>query len=149
MTFSELKAQNFPISAFSASELTAHSVWPSPGERFPVSLVKLNFIPGGLILSWSLLHMFGDSVTFGVWTEVWAEECRRAQGLEIPDPIQFDERMLTDRDYFMKPSGKNAGRPEDHPEYLIIPQECESCLVDFAPQRFFTGTSLLITSKSL
>lgn len=78
MTFSELKAQNFPTSAFEASQIFPHAVWPGPGERFPVSLVQVSFIPGGMIVAWALLHMFGDSLTFGLWAEVWEEECRRA-----------------------------------------------------------------------
>ncbi|RDW62440.1 hypothetical protein BP6252_11873 [Coleophoma cylindrospora] len=71
--------------------------WPSPGERFRVCQIQANFIPGGLILGWSILHMFGDGTTFAVWTQIWAEECRRAQNLDIPNPIQLPEVIFKDR----------------------------------------------------
>lgn len=142
MDFSVLKDQNFPISAFEASKVCPHAVWPLPEQRFPVSLVQVNFIPGGMIIGWALLHMFGDSVTFGVWMDVWAEECRRAQGLEISDPVKLEDRMFTDRSQIMKPSGKNTGLPANHPEYLILP--CEFSCIVLSVSYDLTGTLLLI-----
>ncbi|KAI8294548.1 Acyltransferase BOA11 [Colletotrichum sp. SAR11_59] len=121
MTYSELKSKAFPVSAFDANTIMRRSVWPSAGERLPVSLPQANFIPGGMILSWCIFHMFGDGNTFLTWTKVWAEECRRAQGLDITDPFKLDEALIRDRQRIMKPSGKNKGNPEDHPEYTILP----------------------------
>lgn len=121
MTFAELKSKSFPVSAFAAAKVCPRSVWPVPGDRLPVCLVQANFIQGGMILAWNIFHMFGDSVTFSVWSEVWAEECRRAQGEEISNPVDLPDRIITDREYLKKPSGRNAGRAEDHPEYLILP----------------------------
>jgi hypothetical protein len=121
LTFSELKAKSFPVSAFDTDTIMRRQVWPSPGERFRVSQIQANFIPGGLVLGWSILHMFGDATTFHVWTQVWAEECKRAQNLDILDPIQLPEAMFKDREMLMEPSGRNAGHLEDHKEYTLLP----------------------------
>jgi hypothetical protein len=121
MTYAELKSKAFPVSAFDAETLCRRSVWPSPGERLPVSLVQANFIQGGLILTWCIFHMFGDGKTFYTWTKVWAEECCRAQGLEISEPVELAEAMLSDRERVMKPSGRNPGSLENHPEYTLLP----------------------------
>ncbi|KAJ9133262.1 Enoyl-hydratase isomerase family [Pleurostoma richardsiae] len=121
MTYPELKARNFPLSAFDGETLLRRSVWPAPGERLPVSLVQANFIPGGLILTWCILHMFGDGNTFLTWTKIWAEECRRVQGLDITSPVKLDPAMFADRERVMRPSGRNKGQPEDHPEYTLLP----------------------------
>lgn len=59
MAFAELKAKSFPVSAFPAATVCPRSVWPQPGERLPISLVQVNFIRGGMILSWNLFPMFG------------------------------------------------------------------------------------------
>ncbi|KAK3313995.1 trichothecene 3-o-acetyltransferase [Apodospora peruviana] len=121
MSYAELKAKNFPLSAFDGEILTRRSVWPVAGDRLPVSLVQANFVQGGLILTWCILHTFGDGNSFLTWTKVWAEECRRAQGLPISDPVVLDPAMFADRERVMKPSGRNPGRVQDHPEYTILP----------------------------
>ncbi|GJC94911.1 enoyl-hydratase isomerase family [Colletotrichum higginsianum] len=46
MTYSELKSKAFPVSAFDADTICRRSVWPSPGERLPVSLPQANFVQG-------------------------------------------------------------------------------------------------------
>ncbi|KAL1982376.1 hypothetical protein VTN96DRAFT_1407 [Rasamsonia emersonii] len=121
LTYAELKSKAFPVSAFDAETLCRRSVWPSPGERLPVSLVQANFIHGGLILTWCIFHMVGDGTTFYTWTKVWAEECRRAQGLEISEPVELAEAIFSDRERLMKPSGRNPGSLKDHPEYTLLP----------------------------
>ncbi|TDZ54430.1 Acyltransferase BOA11 [Colletotrichum trifolii] len=121
MTYAELKSKAFPVSAFDSDTIMRRSVWPSAGERLPVSLPQVSFIRGGMILSWCIFHMFGDGNTFLVWTKAWAEECRRAQGLEMTDPFLLDDALVRDRQRIMKPSGKSKGRPEDHPQYTILP----------------------------
>ncbi|RDW67450.1 uncharacterized protein DSM5745_09316 [Aspergillus mulundensis] len=120
-TYAELKARNFPVAAFDAETLCRRSVWPRAGERLPVSLVQANFIRGGLLLTWCIFHMAGDGRSFYLWTKVWAEECRRAQGIEIAEPVQFPGAVWKDRKQVMKPSGNNAGKIEDHPEYTLLP----------------------------
>ena len=45
----------------------------------------------------------------------------RAQGLEILDPIQLPQAIWQDRKQVTKPSGHNAGKLEDHPEYRLLP----------------------------
>jgi hypothetical protein len=87
----------------------------------PISLVQANFIRGGLILTWNIFHMIGDAVCFATWMKVWSEGCRRAQGLNIPDPIQLSSALWTDREQVKKPSGTNQGRMADHPEYTLLP----------------------------
>jgi hypothetical protein len=119
--YAELKAKSFPVASFNADTFCSRSVWPSPGERLPVSAVQANFIRGGLILTWCIFHMVGDGTTFYTWTNIWAEGCRRAQGLEILDPIEFPEAIWTDRAQVTKPSGRNSGKIEDHPEYTLLP----------------------------
>lgn len=121
LTYMELKSKNFPVSAFDAEMLCRRSVWPSAGERLPVSQVQANFIKGGLILTWCIFHMFGDGASFYTWAKVWAEECRRAQGLEIAEPVQLPEAIFNDRERVMKPSGRNSGSLDNHPEYTLLP----------------------------
>jgi len=124
MTYAELKSKSFPVAAFEGDEICRRSVWTVAGERLPVSLVQANFIDGGLVLSWCILHLAGDGTSFFTWSQIWAEECRRAQGLEIAEPVELAEEMFADRTRFMGPSGHTAGRLEDHPEYIVLP--CES-----------------------
>jgi hypothetical protein len=123
MTYADLKAKHFPLSAFDGDTLFRRYSWPLPGERLPISLVQANFIPGGLVLTWCLLHVFGDGNTFLTWAKLWAEGCRRAQGLAVPEPVHLDSAMRADRERpgVMHASGRNPGRLEDHPEYSLLP----------------------------
>ncbi|KAJ5840986.1 uncharacterized protein N7525_006174 [Penicillium rubens] len=121
IVYAELKEKSFPVTSFDADTFCPRSVWPSAEERLPISVVQANFIHGGLILTWCILHMVGDGTTFYAWTNIWAEECRRAQGLEILDPIQLPQAIWQDRKQVTKPSGHNAGKLEDHPEYRLLP----------------------------
>ncbi|KAF9874564.1 hypothetical protein CkaCkLH20_08127 [Colletotrichum karsti] len=123
-TFADLKVKNFPVSSFPARIFTRCPIWPAPGQRVPITTVQINFIRGGLILNWNLFHLVGDGQAFYNWIRVWAEETRRAQGLDIPDPVCYPDRIFTDRQIAHKqpqtlPNGK-AGRLEDHPEYKIV-----------------------------
>ncbi|KAL4960511.1 transferase family-domain-containing protein [Aspergillus stella-maris] len=120
-SYAELKEKSFPVSSFDADTLCRRSVWPVAGERLPISLVQANFIRGGLLLSWCILHMAGDGTSFYVWTKIWAEECRRAQGIEITEPAELPEAIWKDREQVKKPLGHNKGRLEDHPEYTLLP----------------------------
>ncbi|CAI7573844.1 unnamed protein product [Penicillium discolor] len=119
--YAELKDKCFPVASLDADTFCPRSVWPSAGERLPISVVQANFIRGGLILTWCIFHMVGDGTTFYTWTKIWAEECRRAQGLEIPDPIRLPEAIWQDRERVTKPSGDTAGKLENHPEYTLLP----------------------------
>jgi hypothetical protein len=119
--YAELKEKFFPVAYFDADTFCPRSVWPSAGERLPISIVQANFIRGGLILTWNLFHMVGDGTSFTLWTKIWAEECRRAQGLEILDPVQLPDAIWDDREQMIKPSGRNEGKLEDHPEYTLLP----------------------------
>jgi hypothetical protein len=53
-TYTDLKAKAFPVSVFEPELLCRRSVWPSPGDRVHVCQIQLNFIEGGLILTWSI-----------------------------------------------------------------------------------------------
>lgn len=119
-TFAELKAKSFPVSALPAAALCPLPVWPRPGERLPVSLVQANFIQGGVLLAWNLFHMTGDSVTYSIWSEVWAEECRRAQGLAISDPVALPAQIFTDRARVRPSEGKNVA-VGNHSECITLP----------------------------
>lgn len=120
MEYAGLKEKGFPVSVFKADVVCRRSVWPSAGERLPVSLVQANFIPDGLILTWSILHMVSDGKTFYTWTQVWARECQRAQGINVPS-VHLPEAMFSDRELLMNSSGRNPGRLEDHSEYTLLP----------------------------
>ncbi|QGI83687.1 unnamed protein product [Fusarium fujikuroi] len=133
--YEELKAKHFPISAFDADLIMPGPLWPQPGKAVHISLAQANFIRGGVIIGWCVFHMVGDATTYLTWTKVWAEECRRTQGLEISTPVVIDDAMLADRLRVTSPSGRNKGRPEDHPEYTILP---------FTP----TGASLTMLSTT-
>lgn len=123
LTFAELKEKHFPVSAFDPEVFTRRYTWPSPEDRLPIMLMQLNFIRGGLILNWNPFHMIGDGKTFFTWTAIWAEECRRAQGLDISEPFELRQSIVSDRRHAITPrappSGK-AGRLEDHPQYVLL-----------------------------
>ncbi|KAM0231783.1 hypothetical protein ACHAPO_008364 [Fusarium lateritium] len=119
--YKALKAKHFPIAAFDADLLMPGPLWPEPGKRPPISLAQVNFIRGGVLIGWNVFHMVGDATTYLTWTRIWAEECRRLQGLQIPDPFVVDDAMVTDRQHVTQPSGNNKGRAEDHPEYTVLP----------------------------
>ncbi|PYI11054.1 hypothetical protein BO78DRAFT_448678 [Aspergillus sclerotiicarbonarius CBS 121057] len=120
-SYAELRAQHFPVAAFDADTLCRSDVWPTPGKPLPVSLIQANFIRGGLILAWNILHMAGDGTSFQTWMQVWAEECRRVQGLDIGESAVLPPVIFEHRERVMHASGRNPGRPEDHPEYIVLP----------------------------
>lgn len=119
--YEELKSKSFPVASFDADTFCRRSVWPSAGDQLPISVVQANFIRGGVILTWCILHMAGDGTSFYTWMKVWAEECRRAAGLNISDAVQLPEDLWKDRESVMRPSGRNAGALENHPEYTLLP----------------------------
>ncbi|RYP70556.1 hypothetical protein DL771_005375 [Monosporascus sp. 5C6A] len=120
-TYAELKAKGFPLSAFKEDVIARRNTWPSAGEHLPVAAMQANFIRGGLILQCCFFHMLGDGKSFCTWTEVWADECRRAQGEELETPFELPDILYTDRQKVMKSSGRSAGRVEDHPEIFLLP----------------------------
>ncbi|KAF4452076.1 hypothetical protein F53441_5007 [Fusarium austroafricanum] len=119
--YAELKAKHFPISAFDVDLLMRGPIWPEPGKPVPVSLVQANYIRGGVLIGWNVFHMVGDATTYLTWTKIWAEECIRLQNIPISTPFVVEDAMLADRALITQPSGRNKGRPEDHPEYTVIP----------------------------
>ncbi|KAF5026997.1 hypothetical protein F66182_871 [Fusarium sp. NRRL 66182] len=120
-SYNDLKAKHFPVSALDVHLLLPGPILPEPGASVPISIVQANFIRGGVLIGWCVFHMVGDATTYLAWTKIWAEECRRSQGLQVPTRFVFDDAMIADRERVTKPSGCNRGRPEDHPEYTILP----------------------------
>ncbi|KAI2616872.1 transferase family-domain-containing protein [Hypoxylon sp. NC1633] len=120
-TFQEIKAKKFPVSVFPDDLLCRRFTWPSPGERLIVADLQANFIDGGLLLTCCFFHVFSDAKTYNTYLETWAEECRRLQGLESGERNELPDVIFTDREKHMKPSGRNPGRQEDHPEVVVLP----------------------------
>ncbi|KIL86205.1 hypothetical protein FAVG1_10602 [Fusarium avenaceum] len=120
-TYEQLEEKHFPISAFDVDLLIPGPLWPEVGKPVPISLVQANFIEGGVLIGWCVFHMVGDATTYLTWTKIWAEECRRCQGLQIESPLVIEDAMLSDRQRVTKPSGRNKGRARDHLEYTILP----------------------------
>ncbi|KAF9890781.1 hypothetical protein FE257_005351 [Aspergillus nanangensis] len=122
-TYSELKSSGFPVAAFDSETLCRRSSpWPSPGEQLPISLVQANFIHGGLILTWCVLHIAGDGTSFHTWMKVWAEGCRLAQGLESSSsPVDLAPELWLHRQSATKSSGRSTGLLAHHPEYTLLP----------------------------
>lgn len=120
-TYAELKSKGFPPSAFDGDLLCRGETWPLPGSRIPISLVQCNFIPGGLLVAWNVFHMVGDGTCYFVWAKVWAEGCRRAQGLQINEPIQLPNALWDDREQAINPGPNHEGKLEDHPEFILLP----------------------------
>ncbi|CZR55890.1 uncharacterized protein PAC_05778 [Phialocephala subalpina] len=87
-------SSNMAIGYFDADSMTRRPVWPTPGERLPITELQANFIRGGVILNWCILHIIGDGKTFQKMLEVWAEECQKAQGLTIDSPVQLGPELF-------------------------------------------------------
>lgn len=119
-SYAELKAKGFPVAAFDPDVLCRRSVWPSPGEKLPVSLAQANFIHGGLVLTWCAFHMVGDGTSFHTWMKVWAEGCRHAQG-DSTVTVELPDALWSDRQSVEKSSGRSKGLIENHPEYTVLP----------------------------
>ncbi|KAI1270611.1 transferase family-domain-containing protein [Xylariaceae sp. FL1019] len=119
-TYAQIKSKGFPLSAFPGDLLCRRFTWPSPGERLPAMDAQANFIPGGLLLTFNGFHVFGDAKAYYTWLETWAEECRRLQG-ETGPRNEIPDEFFTDREKHMKPSGRNPGKAEDHPEVMVLP----------------------------
>lgn len=118
-SFEQLRGKGFPVSYFDAETFCPRQIWPVPGEKVRTSLVRANFIPGGLILGWNLLHLTGDGTSWYIWTRIWADACRRAQGFE-GESLNLPKGIWKDRGRVRKSSGRNAGNIEDHPEYTLL-----------------------------
>lgn len=120
-SYNELRERNFSLYCFDDAVLLDKTVWPSLEKGMPATSLQINFIRGGVILGWSVLHMIGDARTYFVWSKIFAEECRRIQGLEITDPFVLDEAMVTDRQRVMKSSGRNNGEIEPYLGVSVLP----------------------------
>lgn len=122
-TYDELKANDFPPAAFDGELLSPMPPAPAPGQVVPVAALQINFIQGGMVLCLALHHVPGDARTFLEWTKMFAEECRRAQGIELPEDAGFDAAMLEDRERLRQrvSSDHGGGDLADHPEYMVLP----------------------------
>ncbi|KAI9830647.1 MAG: hypothetical protein M1819_005457 [Sarea resinae] len=120
VTYRELKEKSFPLELFDDKVVCRRPVWPATGEPLPITEVQANFLQGGLVLNWCVLHMIGDGKTFQKMLEVWAEECRRAQGIEITSPVVLPDEIFS-KATIMQGTERDKGRIEDHPEYTLLP----------------------------
>lgn len=120
-SFSELKRRGFPASALDPAVVCQRGLggeWPQAGDRLNVTMMQPNFIRGGLLLNILFLHAYVDCTTVYKFSEILAEEVRRAQGLPITNPVHIPWQ---DRAKLLQSSGRNPGNPQDHPEYIELP----------------------------
>ncbi|KAF4424715.1 hypothetical protein F53441_14225 [Fusarium austroafricanum] len=120
-SFDELKSRGFPTSALDPAIVCQRGLggeWPQAGDRLNTTMMQVNFIKGGLLLNVLFLHAYIDGTTAYKFTEIFAEEVRKVQGLPIAHPVEIP---VGDREKLLKASGINAGKPEDHPEYIEVP----------------------------
>ncbi|EFX02644.1 hypothetical protein CMQ_2573 [Grosmannia clavigera kw1407] len=121
-TFDQIRARKFSLSCFDDAVLLNKSIWPSVTNEMPATSLQINYIRGGVLLGWCTLHMIGDAFTYFVWAKVWAEECRRMQGIEISDPFVLDDAMVTDREIIMKATGRHNGKAiEPYLGIFVVP----------------------------
>ncbi|KAF2094192.1 hypothetical protein NA57DRAFT_60826 [Rhizodiscina lignyota] len=136
MSYDELKQRRFPCSAFDAKTFCIDNTWCPPGTSFPMVLARITFIPGGLIMSWSCQHIIGDASSWSKVLEIWAEECRKAQGLPTNNPAELPDTLFEGRERFMaphNPDGLLKGKIEDHPEWTLFdftPTELPPAVLD-------------------
>ncbi|KAG5743483.1 hypothetical protein H9Q70_013800 [Fusarium xylarioides] len=119
-SFEELKRRGYPTSVLDPDVVCQRGLggeWPCAGDRLNTTMVQLNFIKGGLLLNVLFLHAYIDGTTAYKFTEIFAEEVRKAQGLPITNPAEIP---CDDRAKLMKPSDTIVGKPEDHPDLADI-----------------------------
>ncbi|KJZ69531.1 hypothetical protein HIM_11073 [Hirsutella minnesotensis 3608] len=122
MSYAELKAKRFPISAFQPGALCRTHIWSPIGKPWPAILAQANFIGEGLLLNVCLHHSIFDAFTINTFLRIWAEECR-AEGWAVSGSATTDEGLLEDRDAVIDSdcaSNGLEGRSEDHPEYTVL-----------------------------
>ncbi|KAJ4017874.1 hypothetical protein NW752_001779 [Fusarium irregulare] len=121
-SFQELKSQGFPASALDPDVVCQRGLggeWPAAGvDRLNTTMMQVNFIKGGLLLNMLFLHAFIDGACMYKFTELLAEDVRKAQGLAIFEPAEIP---VADRAKIAKSSGAKPGKAEDHAEYLEVP----------------------------
>jgi hypothetical protein len=123
-SFAQLKAQNFPTAAFDVDTFCYRGLggeWPNYAvDRVPTNMMQANLIKGGLLLNHLCFHGFADATTMWKLTELFAEDVRRAQGLDIEKPAIIH---MQDRAKLLESTGKHvsANFAENHKEFLHIP----------------------------
>ncbi|KZZ96248.1 Chloramphenicol acetyltransferase-like domain protein [Ascosphaera apis ARSEF 7405] len=121
MTFKELQERHFPIDTLDPEKLCKYNnIWFPPTERHPASFVQANLIQGGMLLLWKFNHIAMDGTSLAIWMQVFAEECRRVQGIPISEPIQLEE-MYGSRELVMKGSSEGSSHIEDSPSFQLWP----------------------------
>ncbi|KAK7408027.1 hypothetical protein QQX98_009800 [Neonectria punicea] len=120
-SFADLKARGFPASELDPELVCKRGLggeWPGAGDHLTVTMMQANFIRGGLLLNMITLHAFADHTTAYKFTEIFAEDVRRAQGLPITHPVEIPS---ADRAKLMKPSGSHSDLDLAHDEYIELP----------------------------
>ncbi|KJZ70452.1 hypothetical protein HIM_10154 [Hirsutella minnesotensis 3608] len=147
MSYAELKANRFPVSAFQPRALCRTPIWSPVGKPWPVLLAQANFVGEGLLLNVCFHHSIFDAFSINTFLRIWAEECCRAEGWGVPGSATTDEQLLEGRDAVIDADYADyglEGRPEDHPEYTILtdpanqdlgldPEDCRGQVFHFTP----------------
>lgn len=92
LSYAELESQGFPVPLLEPDTLCrrgAGGEWPTATDRLNVMMMQANFVRGGLILNTLIFHAFADGTTAYKFTEILAEEVRRAQKLPITNPVEI------------------------------------------------------------
>lgn len=119
-TYADIQARQFSVSSFDGDVLCDRNIWPTPTSGMPVSSVQVNFLAGGMVICWCVLHMVGDANTYCSWTKTWANECRRLQGLPVDDSV-LEDGMMTAREQVMKAAGSYKDPVSLHPGMVVLP----------------------------
>ncbi|KAI4729113.1 hypothetical protein E4T49_03084 [Aureobasidium sp. EXF-10728] len=123
-TFAQLSEQGFPLGAMDDEKLCLRKLrgpWPNFGvDRLASVMMQVNMIKGGLLLNHLCFHMTGDGASMWKFTELFAEEVRRVQGLPIAQTVEI---TVSDREKLLRSTGKYdlAAFAAAHPEWVHLP----------------------------
>ena len=110
--YEDLEARQFPPDGINW-EATARTVYAS--SPIPVLLVHVNIIVGGVVLFVGVHHCVVDEIGIVNLLRVWSTFCGGGDGAALVKEEWFDRLPLK--------YGRGWGRPEDHPQYTIAPEE--------------------------
>ena len=115
MNYDDLKRLHFPMEA-----VDPNVVYSLPGfvdAEKPVFVAQVNFIRGGLVLSISLHHSFGDGASLKTILQTWAACCRGESAAPSLTKATQRERLT---------SSVTGASLDEFPEYATIPDNIAS-----------------------